>query len=617
MAAMSRNKATIIGRVAAGSSLLVGGIGATIVLAPQGSALPPVPTTLTVTNLDDAGIGSLRDAIDTTNSNPGSDTIIFAPGLVGTITLTSAPLVIVDDLNIIGPGVDLLTVSGGGTLPNFLALGYDAIDPENVVISGLTIANGKSIDPLIPFLMGSVLAGGITAANMSLTLTNVVVRDNFSDLTPTEAGGLGGAGVIHIGSGDLDIVDSSIRDNRSSSPTPSGGVVNFGGNISVTNSSITGNISSAGGGLICAAGDLSSSGTILSFDGIVAISDSVISGNVAESGWGGALIYGGEVTVSGSIFDANVVGAGSQYVAGAGGLELAGSRSITISDTRVSGNSAPTVGGLSVTNISAALDAPADFVAVLDRLTITDNIGGPLGGIPDNGSGLLGTVGGLSIRSSAVLGSSTISGNSGVGVDVSGFYSAFNAVDSTPSVASSTPTSSGAFRSLLRSTRKNVASNAPLAPATVSIDHTTIADNTGDGLSSLRMNHAEDFVNSPTPTEPAIAIGHSLLAGNAGQDLATPATVRWSLLQKWPSVAVAESDNNLVGYDPELQPLQIISPTIAVRPILFGSVAWNAGNPDFTPPPETDQRGLPRIVNIIDIGAYEVQEKLVTPAFTG
>ena len=614
---MSKNKATIIGRVAAGSSLLVGGIGATVVLAPQGLALPPVPTTLTVTNLDDSGIGSLRDAIDTTNINPGSDTIVFAPGLVGTITLTSDPLVIGEDLTIIGPGADLLTVSGGGTLPGFLALGYDAIDPENVVISGLTIANGKSIDPLIPFLMGSVLAGGITAANMSLTLTDVVVRDNFSDVNSTTSGGLGGAGVIHIGSGDLDIVDSSIRDNRSSSTTISAGVINFGGNFSLANSSITGNISATGGGLICAAGDLGSSQTILSFNGTVAISDSVISGNVTEDGWGGALIYGGDVTVSGSIFDANVVGAGSEYVAGAGGLELAGSRSIMISDSRVSGNRAPTVGGLSVTNISAALDAPADFVAVLDRLTITDNIGGPLEGIPDNGSGLLGTAGGLSIRSSAVLGSSTISGNSGVGVDVSGFYASSNFADSTPSDVLNTPASRGAFRSLLRSTRKNVASNAPLASATVSIDHTTIADNSGDGLSSLRMNHTADFVNSPTPTQPTISMGHSLLAGNTGQDLAAPATVRWSLLQKWPSVAVAESDNNLVGYDPELQPLQNIAPTVAVRPILFGSVAWNAGNPDFTPPPETDQRGLPRIVDFIDIGAYEVQEKLVTPAFTG
>jgi hypothetical protein len=54
-----------------------------------------------------------------------------------------------------------------------------------------------------------------------------------------------------------------------------------------------------------------------------------------------------------------------------------------------------------------------------------------------------------------------------------------------------------------------------------------------------------------------------------------------------------------------------------VVPILFGSAAWNAGDPGFVPPPETDQRGLPRVVDVIDIGAYEVQEAVQTPKFTG
>ena len=33
--------------------------------------------------------------------------------------------------------------------------------------------------------------------------------------------------------------------------------------------------------------------------------------------------------------------------------------------------------------------------------------------------------------------------------------------------------------------------------------------------------------------------------------------------------------------------------------------------------PATDQRGLPRVVDIIDIGAYEVQDPFVLPKFTG
>jgi hypothetical protein len=38
------------------------------------------------------------------------------------------------------------------------------------------------------------------------------------------------------------------------------------------------------------------------------------------------------------------------------------------------------------------------------------------------------------------------------------------------------------------------------------------------------------------------------------------------------------------------------------------SAAIDAGDPAFTPPPEFDQRGLPRVVDgVIDIGAVERQ----------
>src|SRR5262249_39691603 len=48
-----------------------------------------VPSTFTVTNLTDHDPGSLRAAILAANANPGADTIQFAHGLHGTITLAS------------------------------------------------------------------------------------------------------------------------------------------------------------------------------------------------------------------------------------------------------------------------------------------------------------------------------------------------------------------------------------------------------------------------------------------------------------------------------------------------------------------------------------------------
>jgi nitrous oxidase accessory protein NosD len=62
--------------------------------------------TITVTNTNDSGPGSLRQAI--INASPG-DTINFAPSIT-TVILTSGELVIDKNLTITGPGANRLTV---------------------------------------------------------------------------------------------------------------------------------------------------------------------------------------------------------------------------------------------------------------------------------------------------------------------------------------------------------------------------------------------------------------------------------------------------------------------------------------------------------------------------
>jgi predicted outer membrane repeat protein len=59
--------------------------------------------------------------------------------------------------------------------------------------------------------------------------------------------------------------------------------------------------------------------------------------------------------------------------------------------------------------------------------------------------------------------------------------------------------------------------------------------------------------------------------------------------------------------DPLLGPLQDNGGPTPTHALQSGSPAIDAGDPNFTPPPDYDQRGpgFPRVVNRIDIGAYE------------
>jgi hypothetical protein len=93
-----------------------------------------VPSSFLVSNLNDGGSGSLRQAVLDANAHPGADTIRFAPGLSGTIHLTGGELDVTDDVSIQGPGPSTLTVSGSGLSRVFGVLGTSA------QVTGLTIA---------------------------------------------------------------------------------------------------------------------------------------------------------------------------------------------------------------------------------------------------------------------------------------------------------------------------------------------------------------------------------------------------------------------------------------------------------------------------------------------
>ena len=99
-------------------------------LAEAGNALPA--NIIVVTNTNDSGPGSLRDALAVANDGDTID----ATGVSGTILLTSGELQINHNVTINGPGAGNLAVNGNATsrvFENFAS---------NVTISGFTVTNG-------------------------------------------------------------------------------------------------------------------------------------------------------------------------------------------------------------------------------------------------------------------------------------------------------------------------------------------------------------------------------------------------------------------------------------------------------------------------------------------
>jgi hypothetical protein len=123
------------------------------------------PSTLTVTNLSDTGVagdGSLRGEIAAAASG---DTIVFAPGLRGTIALGST-LSLGTSVTVQGPTDPnhnpLITLSGQGAVADLLVN-----SGVTASLSGLTIADGYE------YVLSSL--GGARAAAARLDNTNRTV----------------------------------------------------------------------------------------------------------------------------------------------------------------------------------------------------------------------------------------------------------------------------------------------------------------------------------------------------------------------------------------------------------------------------------------------------------
>ena len=278
---------------------------AVLVLLAPFAAIPAYANTYTVTNLNDSGTGSLRAAIASATSSNSNDTIVFTSGLTGTITLTTSTLAITTSLNINGPGASSIAVSGGNSLEVFSVGGG-----ITVTISGLTVQNGNN---------ASGTGGGI-ANSGTLNVTNCAIHDNSA---------AAGGGIYSTGT--LTVTDSNVSGN---SATGSGAGISIGypGTLNVTNSTVWGNSSGGDGAGIFNVGTT------------VTLTGSTVSGNVFSSqyGGGGAGIFNaGNLTVTNSTISGN--SAGLTPFASGGGIYNNGG-TLTITNSTIAGNLANVAG---------------------------------------------------------------------------------------------------------------------------------------------------------------------------------------------------------------------------------------------------------------------------------
>jgi hypothetical protein len=279
-------------RIAAGATIAMGAT-----LAATGSAQG---ATFTVSNLNDSDAGSLRQAVnDATANGPGSDDIVFASGLSGTInvgTFSGNGLYPGSAMNIQGPGADKITLRGTNNVGYIIYTGFDFPEAtgnpgDPITISGLTLTGGHATASTY-----SSNGGGIFNQDANLTVSGSVITGNQADHF--------GGGIFSSGAtgSNLTVLDSTISGN-SANPTVGDG---YGGGIfaasdaTIRGSAIFDNSAYDGGGIYSSGTDPSN----------LTVQNSTIATNHAVSDDGGGIWFccganGEKLTLQGSTVTGN------------------------------------------------------------------------------------------------------------------------------------------------------------------------------------------------------------------------------------------------------------------------------------------------------------------------
>jgi hypothetical protein len=400
------------------------------------SAAPAVAQAATVTNTNDSGAGSLRDAIAST---PSGGTVDFAPGVSGTITLTGGVLSITQSLIINGPGAGVLTINGNNDTAFDVA---PSVANQDVTISGLTVTGGR----------GTTNGGGILAAGSlrSLTLNDDTITGNQITLGPANDGGGGG---VYVNGATLVVTNSTITNNTvsitggTSFNNGGGGIYSAGGDVTVTGSDVSHNsVDQASSSGDSGGGGIYSAGGAVEVDNSTVLENSshITSDTGGDDGGGGIYSAGGGVTLSSSTVNGNSFTLGSSTGGdnGGGGVYEAGG-AVTVVFSSIDGNTLTLQNDTGGDDGGAGLASQGGDIGVAFS-SISDNTGTITDTGGDDGGGAILDEGGANVYLT-----STFSGNSmtisGGGSDNGGgaIYGFGNSLISNLTIAGNSTNASG------------------------------------------------------------------------------------------------------------------------------------------------------------------------------
>jgi predicted outer membrane repeat protein len=621
---------------AAGAALTAGSAALAMGAAwvgPDGLQSAGAAAPIEVSTANDAGAGSLRQAVLDANAAGGADTITFAPALSGqTITLTSGAIPITGDLTITGPGASALTISGDDNDRIFDVTG------SAVTISGLTFTHGFangggaiSADGSSPLtISGSTFTANESTAGGGAINTDSGITIDGSTFTENNSDDWGGA-ILMAGGTDAVVSNSTFGQNRADGG--GGGLAsNSSDSITVANSTFDGNFANQnGGGIVTYAtkstvsgstftdneADENGGGLHFSSTDVANISGSTFTGNRAQNLGGGISLdeIDGGASIEGVALTENEAYEG-------GGIALQNmSAGVTIANSNISGNHTGSYGGgIYATNVDSFLDITNttisqntadggggglslwgrwnDTAVTVTATTISGNQAGFAGG-----GWLQWAVGGTTTFNNSTI-SGNVAGRQGGGIYFYGFYG-LTVNMSTVTDNHATDSTGGIFLGI------DGGHNGELEGAAKAADH---AKRDGVHEKGAKAHAAETFGDA--------SIAGTILWGNSGNDLgeAGLASLGHTLLGTVAAgITVTDQGGNLTGVDPMLGPLADNGGATQTHALLIGSPAIDAG-PDPVPAfagNELDQRGegFVRVAaGTADIGAFEVQPPPVLPS---